>query len=63
MMNGNTYATRQSADNDVWAILLEKAFAKYTGNYEMIQFGWQAEALKILTGAPTIIYKADKYWV
>ena len=40
MMNGDAYATRQGVDDDVWAMLLEKAFAKYIGNYEMIQFGW-----------------------
>jgi hypothetical protein len=39
--------------NELWVLLMEKAFAKCHGNYVAIQSGWPYEALLDLTGAPS----------
>ncbi|CAM9267912.1 unnamed protein product, partial [Choristocarpus tenellus] len=36
--------------NELWVILLEKAFAKYCGSYSAISGGFEAWGLKVLTG-------------
>jgi hypothetical protein len=38
--------------NELWVLLMEKAFAKCHGNYVAIQSGFSYEALMDLTGAP-----------
>lgn len=38
--NGNLIFNRKSHDNDFWAIIMEKVFAKINNNYESIQWGW-----------------------
>ncbi len=38
-------------------MLLEKAFAKLHGSYEAIESGKPSQALSVLTGAPTKLYK------
>jgi hypothetical protein len=38
-MNGAMFANRV-VDGDVWGPILEKAWAKMNGNYEMINNGW-----------------------
>jgi len=43
----------KSKGDDIWVLLLEKAFAKLYGNYYNIDGGFQSEALYALTGAPT----------
>jgi hypothetical protein len=40
-------------DNELWAILLEKAFAKLHGNYDVMQGGKSGMALNLLTGFPS----------
>jgi Calpain family cysteine protease len=40
---------------------MEKAFAKVMGNYEYINYGWQAESARFLSGAPTFIYYSKDY--
>lgn len=58
--NGNgTYGTlfaKLSTDDKeaLWAPLLEKAFAKYHGNYEKIVGGQTERAVRTLTGAPGV---------
>ena len=42
-----------SASGALWVPLLEKAWAKVNGNYEIIEGGWTHEAMRFLTGAPT----------
>jgi len=44
------------ADNSIWGAFIEKLWAKVVGNYEFTWSGWFTEAVKFLTGAPTISY-------
>jgi len=39
-------------DSALWGPILEKAFAKVAGNYEMASGGWVEEGFRMLTGAP-----------
>lgn len=47
----NKFAFSQSVDNELWVLILEKAWAKAHGNYQRIEGGNTAEALMSLTGA------------
>ena len=49
----NTFKYAKSVDSQLWAPLLEKAYAKIHGSYKAISGGWIAEALFDLTGWPT----------
>lgn len=40
--------------NDISPIVLEKAHAQSYGNFEVINFGHATDALRDLTGAPTV---------
>ena len=55
-VSGSPIFAKRSGDNDFWSGFIEKGFAKITGNYENIGGGWQAEAWRILNGAPTRFY-------
>lgn len=48
-------AFTKSNGNELWVLLLEKAWAKMFGSYERIDAGMCREALNALTGAPTKI--------
>jgi hypothetical protein len=55
--NGNLLlAQYYSGDQNFWAPILEKAFAKIMCNYENLNDGWQSESLRVLNGAPTYMY-------
>lgn len=41
---------------ELWTILIEKAFAKSFGSFLRIIGGWPADTLRDLTGAPTEVY-------
>ena len=51
--NLTTLFAKVSEDGSLWAPLLEKAFAKYHGNYQHIAGGDTRIALKTLAGAPS----------
>ena len=60
-------AFSQSRSNDLWVMLLEKAWAKVHGGYLNIESGFTSEALFSLTGAPVYTYfisneNSDKNW-
>lgn len=53
------FFARRATDGDFWVSYLEKAFAKVNGNYEAIGGGWQSEAWRIMTGAPSKFYMSN----
>lgn len=38
--NNNLLFDMRPSDGSLWAVLLEKAWAKINGNYENINYGW-----------------------
>jgi hypothetical protein len=74
-MNGGPMFSTANG-NELWAILLEKAYAKLHGNYWQLRAGYVADAMMDLSGSPTkwyqfpksrriydkIIGYADKFW-
>jgi calpain-15 len=52
--------SRTSASNEIWVLLLEKAWAKIFGSYQRIEAGTTGEALQPLTGCPTKYYIHDE---
>jgi len=50
----------RSKGNDMWVLLLEKAYAKLYKSYFGTSSGFQQEALAALTGAPTKYFKFKK---
>jgi len=40
-------------DGSFWSLILEKAHAKVSGNYENTEGGIHGEAMRILLGSPT----------
>lgn len=53
MASGDEPINSQSGDNGGWwGPILEKAAAKFFGNYERLNGGWMGEAMYALTGMP-----------
>ena len=49
--------------NEMWVMILEKAYAKLHGNYYLLRGGFVNEALIDLTGCPSISYDLDDEYV
>lgn len=59
----NLYFAGQTYDNALWVSFVEKIWAKASGSYENAQGGWSAEAVRFLTGAPTLTFtKGSQNW-
>ena len=49
----------QSNGNEIWAMLLEKAWAKVNGGYANIISGLPSEAIEYLTGLGCLVYDTE----
>ena len=48
------YFAQPSYTNALYGIFLEKAWARVNGNYELIEGGWEPEAIRFISGAPSL---------
>ena len=55
----NKPAFTRSKENELWVLVLEKAFAKLHGSYGKIEGGFPSYALNKLTGVPAVRYDLD----
>jgi calpain-15 len=46
-------AFTKGSNDEIWVMIIEKAWAKVFGSYENIVSGFPTEVLRTLTGAPT----------
>lgn len=46
------YYAKPSSDNEIWAMILEKCWAKLFKSYERIEGGYPQEVFYALTGSP-----------
>mmetsp|Transcript_12658 Transcript_12658/g.46756 ORF Transcript_12658/g.46756 Transcript_12658/m.46756 type:complete len:723 (-) Transcript_12658:215-2383(-) len=50
----------RTARKQLWASLVEKAYAKYCGSYEALGGGWANEAFEVLTGWPVLDFVLEE---
>ena len=67
MYGSNTIFAGKGKDGSIWGAIVEKAFAKYYGNWERLVGGWMAYAVSALNGGPFseywhTDYNADEIW-
>ena len=53
------FCAAQPYNNQIWVMLLEKAWAKVYGSYDNIHSGYNEEGLNALSGAPSIHVSAQ----
>jgi calpain-15 len=53
--------SRTSDSNEIWVLIIEKAWAKLFGSYQRIEAGTSGEALHPLTGCPTKYFIHDEF--
>lgn len=67
----NRYAFCRSSkdgDNEIWSLIIEKAWAKVFGSYQRVEAGTTGEAFYPLSGKPQSYYihsnvkKTEKLW-
>jgi calpain-15 len=58
-LDGLPYFSRANG-NELWVILLEKAWAKLHGSYERIEAGFAEHVFHDLTGAPSDVYETSQ---
>jgi hypothetical protein len=49
---GDAALAKPSDNKGLWPVILEKAFAKFHGNYEAINGGYPDRAIEMMTGFP-----------
>lgn len=60
-MADGTPAYAKMGDNELWVMLLEKAYAQYEGSYKGIDGGYTEKAMGVLTGENGKSYKIKNY--
>jgi hypothetical protein len=61
MKNGSSvFAGEGDNGNEIWVMLMEKAYAQYNKDYSKIEGGWPDKAMQELTGIKSETISADK---
>lgn len=58
--SGGSPCFSKANENELWVIILEKAWAKLHGSYERIEAGFAHEVMRDLTGAPSYDHDCDE---
>lgn len=58
--NNDSFAFASPHGDELWVIILEKAWAKVNGGYSLIQGGWISEGFQALTGFPSFYINHNK---